>query len=248
MRNAITTTKSLVRFNSEEVLMIFLYAILIGFIFSFRSWGDPFSYIVGLSNWLYFGALGFIVTLSIIFIQKVIGAHSGIIPTFRITSIYFIISLVIVFLTSGLITFFLPPGFTTSENKRMMLGRTRYKEAFSDYLRLGFGGIVACVFLGIFFSFAFFPERLMALSSLFFLYAFYSLIPIDLLLSWQDKTTGVSNGMAILYPSRSTYVFCLVFIFAGYILSYTRTIFFSIIFSILIALFVSIMWFLKKEK
>jgi hypothetical protein len=250
MRNTIALIKSHVRFTNHEVFLIIGYAFLVGFLFSFTQWGDAdgvFSWIIGLSNLIYYSALSFIVILTTIFFQKLVGAHIGILPTFQLTWGYVIVPLLIAFLTNGKIIMFFPPGYITTESLRNMMGRNRYREAFSDFLRIGLTAIFICVVLGTFFSLKFIPTQLIPIKEIFFFYAFYSLIPIDIIFSWNTKNPTISNAMSILYPSRSIYIFTIVFVALAYILSLTQTFFFTLLLSLLISFVAGLMWFLFKE-
>jgi hypothetical protein len=251
MRNTIALVKSHVRFSNHEVFLILGYALLMGFLFSFTKWGDEtgaYSLSVGLSQWAYYAALSFIVVLSVIFFQKFSGSHIGIIPTFHVTWAYIITSLILIVLTNGKVLLFFPPGFVTEQSLRNMLGRNRYFEAFSDFIRIGASGIFLCVVFGIFFSLKFIPQSLVPLKEIFFFYAIFSLIPIDIIFSWNVKKPALSNGMAILYPSRPLYIAILIFVLVAYVLSFTQTFFFSLLLSVILAIIAGLVWFLYKEK
>ncbi len=251
MRSIITSIKQDVFFEKEEYASIFLYTLLfafIGLLFTLQrertlEYAELLFFFI--QYILLFLAIIFLVTLS----QKIIGSLIG--SYVKITRSWagIIGSVFVSLFSSGFFFFFIPPRFSFTAIKHKMVGRFYRVLSHKDYATLS---TISIFILLIFLLFilttplqtVFFFEQL---GLIILLYIIYSLIPFDFLLSFFDKSGGVSLGLHILYKSRTWFVFCVVFVFAAYLLTIFNSVFLSILLASCMAAILAFYYFQTFE-
>ena len=248
MREVHAKVKQLARYSSGEIIALFVYGLTAGFVLSFNKWGgEVFDAGTGVDNLIYYTLISLFILFAATYVQKIVGAHSGVVPKFHFSLWSILIPLISIFITAGTVPFFMLPGFSTTENLSHMLGRNRFRKGFVDYMQIGMSGTVFLTVSGLFFSLPFLQNIFSGVNTTFFIFAALSLIPFDLVLKPIDKKCGVSNACGIFFCSRSLYIFAIIFLLLAFILSQTTLFFISLLVSVGLAFCVALLYFLYEE-
>ncbi|MBI2665184.1 hypothetical protein HYX12_01015 [Candidatus Woesearchaeota archaeon] len=170
------------RFNRDEILALLTAAILTGFIFSFRDWGDQFNLAVGLTNVV----LGTLSASLLFFIrytsQKWYGLFEGYNVTFKPWWTGMGIALILAFLTRGYLPLILIGGVSVAVMTRQRMGEYRYGFSYWNNGIIALWGIYSVLIAGILFGLGlyFWPGNYFFNKGLWMslIFGFCTLIPI----------------------------------------------------------------------
>ena len=239
------------RTNKEEISTILLYALAIGFFFSFDNWGTESSVNLSIGFFhLISYTIGSLITLILYtygskFVGQSIGVHSFI----KTSYIGLFISLLIVMLSEGKLVLFIPPGFSFDMHPNLMKGRFYRHQTHKDFALSGIGSImfqlialllISTFSLDSFLLFSHMGEVLM-FSILF------SLIPFDLIIKPFEKRAGQSIGSSIIFKNRGLFVFIITFILVIYLVSVQFSFFVSLLFATFASLCIYLYYKFKIE-
>lgn len=196
-------------FTPLEIRGLILAVLITAFVFSFKDWGygDAFDFHVGLFN--YFNAI-LIVTLSFLIhisVQRIWSLGIGYRLEWKMWTIGLMFSVILTFLTNGVVWLILPGGFIVHHLAGHRLGWFRYDINYWALGLIAVTGTFATIFLVALFKglsvFVANPliEKLIAFNVA---YALYSLIPLPPL-----------DGSKTFYGSRMLYAFSTSFIIAA---------------------------------
>lgn len=199
------TTKELIsrvedfyKFNRQELVSLIIAVFIFAFMFSFRDWGETFEWAVGIKNLL---ITSFVVGLSFFFrlsCQKIYALSQGYLAEFKIWWVGVIFSLVLTFLTLGVIPLVLLGTMSVTFMVRQRLGEFRYGMSHKENTIISVWGIVGNLILALLFAYGYYylPQSYFFHQGLIFnmLMAICALLPLP----WLD-------GLSLFFGSRATY-------------------------------------------
>jgi len=221
------------QYAKKEVWILFWYALFIGFIFSYRDLRVDYGQ--GIENLVLYVVLGFFGLLAFSYIQKVASNFIGVKAEVQMSFIGIIISVIIAVLFSGLLFFFISPGFIL-RGKQARPGAKYIHKTWANFLEVAFAGTFFLLLLGLLFSTTNNIALFDSFGRLLIYIVLFSLIPFDLILSYFDRDFGATAGTAIIYKNFTAYVFILVFTIVALAMSYSSAFILSIVFGILAAI------------
>ncbi len=230
------------RFTPHELRGIIISILVIGFIISFREWGGAaFDAAEGLYN-LFNSIL--IAALSILvhdFGQRIWALASGYRLEFKMWTLGLIISLVIAFLSKGMIWLIIPAGFMMHHIAGYRLGWFRYGLNYFGQAMVALAGPLFTLMLVIILKIfnAFYPNPLLEKAIVFnVVYAITCLLPIPPL-----------DGSKIYFGSRMLYAFSVPAVAFSAILMLVKVpIFLALVLSLLIAVIMWLVYYISFEK
>lgn len=152
-RNFLDKFKRYGQFSQKEVKGIILSVIIVAFVLSFREWGkEHFSIAVGISNFLQsllFVTIGFIAhQLAHRFAALSIGYK----VEYQAWVVGLVVSLILAFVSNGVITFLAMGGITVTHLAVHRLGRFRYGLSYNTIGWIALAGPLANVSLAVIFK------------------------------------------------------------------------------------------------
>ena len=136
------------RIEVKEVIAMLLSAIGIGFVMSFRSWGDTaLDVAVGLTTLIVLSMAAFAFLLIRTWTQKWIALRKGYLTKYTIHKYTLPISLFMAFFTNGIVPFISLGELKIKESKRLRLGAFRYGLNYSDLAIIGIAAPVSMILL-----------------------------------------------------------------------------------------------------
>jgi hypothetical protein len=221
--------KEFFKFSWQEVTGLLIAAVISGFIFSFRNWGDTIPDLaIGLKNLLTMILISLISFLVHISFQKYFALSEGYRAEYKPWWVGMGISLIMSIVSLGFIPLVLIGGVNSSFMVRQRIGEFRYGYSYEDNSNIGLWGIYGTLILSIFFGTGLYynPESFFYSKGLLFnlIYAFCSFIP-----------TVQQDGLMMFFGSRSLYSFGLFLTMMASFLLLTQTkigIIISIIFTV----------------
>jgi len=215
-------------FSNTEIRQIFWTSLAFGFILSFRKWGSgkEVDLLAGVGNWLLallFVAMAMIAHVSL---QKIVAIKLGYTATYSYWLNGILLSVLLAFMSMGVIWFILPGSVMIAHTPGIRLGKFRYGLNLKDIARVALAGTIAHILLvmviGIFY-FAFGrSELLQAFILVNLLLAVYSLLPIPKI-DIPTKMDAGSDGLGMFFFSRTLYVLVLATVVCFAILSFLAT-------------------------
>ncbi len=209
--------KQFYNFNKQEISSLVIATLVIGFVFSFKDWGEEtFNAAKGVMNLL---ITIIIVGASLFFrlsCQKIYGLSQGYKAEFQVWYTGLGIGLIVSFLSLGKFPLALVGCVIAAHMVRQRLGEFRYGFSLWDNGMMSFWGILGNMILAIIFAIgAFFvPTSYFFTKGLIFniIMAFCSLLPIPQL-----------DGLAIFFGSRMLYAIAIFTVVLGTVLLLTKT-------------------------
>jgi len=239
-------------YKKQEWISIILSSLIFGFIFSFKMWGDEsFDLFIGLYNLTLFSIFSLFSILIMNFGYKFMALKFGYKTEYKVWRGGLIINLVMSFLTNGAAIFLTPGSFHISRNEGLMVGKTHFGIEFKEKSFLVFWSFFAVV-VYVLFAKMLLPLKLAkAIATTSYIIAFWSLIPIDLILIKFVKNQPASYGTTILWPMWSFAIFIVCFIFISAFLTFRVDAFWPLLISLLISLsiyFLFYFWFDPRKQ
>ncbi|MBI4738245.1 hypothetical protein HY772_01560 [Candidatus Woesearchaeota archaeon] len=152
-RNFIDKVKRYGQFSPKEIKGILLSVIIIAFILSFRQWGkEHFSIAIGINNFLqtlFFVGIGF---LAHQIAHRAAALSIGYKVEYQAWVIGLVISLILAFVSNGVITFLAMGGIAVTHLAVHRLGRFRYGLGYHTMGWIALAGPLANVALAIIFK------------------------------------------------------------------------------------------------
>ncbi len=213
----IERTKEFYKFDQQEIFGLLVVTLVMGFIFSFRNWGEEqFNLIFGLKNLFLAIIVAGISLWFKISCQKVYGLTSGQSNTFKVWWNGIIIMLVLVFITRGWLPLALVGGMVSSFMVKQRLGEFRY--GFSTWV-MGisaawaiWGSLIMAIFFaigGYFFPQSFFFDIGLKMNLMI---AFCSWLPLP-----------QQDGLSLFFGSKGLWTLAILAILSAAVLLLTKT-------------------------
>jgi hypothetical protein len=209
--------KEFYNFDKQEVFGLLVVTLILGFVFSFRNWGeDQFNLIFGLKNLFLAIIVAGISLWFKISCQKVYGLSSGQSGTFKVWWNGLVIMLVIAFITRGWVPLALVGGMISSFMVKQRLGEFRY--GFSTWV-MGisaawsiWGSLIMAILFAI--GLYFFPQS-------FFFDVGLKMNLIIALCSWLPLPQ--QDGLSLFFGSKGLWMLAILAILAAFVLLLTKT-------------------------
>lgn len=223
----------------KELAPIFVGALIIGFVLSFRDWGsETLDVAAGLSSLLLSTIIALCVIVIRLLIQKWLALREGYIITLTFHKWGLVASIFLAFFTSGFVPYVTPGELKVQMSKRLRLGAYRYGLNHGDIAKLAVAGSLFSVLLMILvkpLAFAF-PESFLIykLVQVNAAIAFCSLMPLP-----------GSDGFWLLYHKRALWVFVIAFV-GLYFFLILQVMVFSYVLAVVLAILVTFIfkkWF-----
>ena len=197
------------RFSQQELIGLIVGTLVVGFIFSFRNWGDGgFDLLLGLRN---FSVVVLAAGLSLfgrVACQKIYALSIGYQMEFRTWWVGLGIMLVLVFLSAGYLTLVLAGGAWLAFMTRQRLGSFRYGHNYEEQAIVGLWGILGSLIMAgafrvgdYFLPGVLFFEKGMMISVIF---AICTVLPIPRM-----------EGLSIFFGARGIYWLSLAIVLVG---------------------------------
>jgi hypothetical protein len=213
----IERVKEFYNFDKQELFGLLIATIVIGFIFSFRHWGeDQFNLAYGFKNLFLASIVAGISLWFKISCQKIYGLTSGQSNTFKVWWNGIVIMLVLAFITQGWIPLVLVGGAVSSFMVKQRLGEFRY--GFSTWvLAISaswaiWGSLIMATFFAI--GAYFFPQNFFFDIGLKMnlMIAFCSWLPLP-----------QQDGLSLFFGSKGLWMLAVLAILAAAVLLLTKT-------------------------
>lgn len=132
----------------KELISMFLSALVIGFVMSFRSWGtDAIDIVMGITTFIVLTLSAFVFIIIRTWTQKFVALKKGYLTTYTFHKYTLPISVVLTFFTNGIIPYVSPGDLKIKESKRLRLGSFRYGLNYSDLAIIGIAAPVSMILL-----------------------------------------------------------------------------------------------------
>jgi hypothetical protein len=253
------------RYESKEALGLVSISVVLGFILSFRDWGDPLPvFKVGMLNWINSALVVFLSLVIVTSVQKLFAIKKNHNVNYKPWLVGLFVSFFVALFTEGNWLFLLPGGLLFSSLKLGHLG-DEYEGRVVHHTRaiVAFMGplthlILAYIFNALFLS-GFDNYLVDKLITLNLVLAITTILPIPQMESLVSKISGMKrtynlfkkptalHGFYIFFDSRTFYVFSLVLILALASLMYSFHSLYSFIVAGLLASMISIIYLFSKE-
>ena len=204
-------------FSKQELIGLALAAIVTGFIFSFKDWGDQeLDVVLGFRNLILATTIA---TISLFFrfsCQKIYGLSQGYKAEFKVWWLGLFIALILAFLTAGKLPVILAGTMAVSFMVKQRLGEFRYGFSYWENAMISYWGVLGNLILGLLSGIGsyFFPQNYFFTKGMIFniIMAFTSLLPLPQL-----------DGLAIFFGGRILYIMAIVLTMVAAILIITQT-------------------------
>jgi len=248
-------------FTKNEFLHIFIIAIVLSFIFSFRSWGaTTFDALIGVFNWLLFLFIAFLSLVIYESAHKIVAYHHnasskmeiwfikrlgfppsshsgrktffGLYFTIPKIPIGIILSLILIFVSNGKFIFASLHNTIISSKRDL---RIKHKHLFLtnfEIATIALAGPIISLLVALIATNLGFPD----IAKLNYFIAIFSMLPLHSL-----------DGGKIFIGSRALYVFSIVFIIFSIILLQSLTLVSTILMALMIAIILVIIYYYKSE-
>lgn len=269
MRTTVENLYKNASYSQYELISILAFGFIIGFLFAFDNWGvgGLYNKSVGIQNLLLYSIACIFVLFVFTYVQKVIGVLVGVHASHQISWVYLVISILLCFLSAGKIVVFIPPTLHIRQLEHLSIGRKPFAFSIKNLRIFALLPLLALVTTAVIIS-ELLPVSGAAASTIFwvsFLTVLYSLIPIEFLVSLPTvfargkvemfspslahnvETKGISLGSILLYGSKMNFIFALIFLICSLISQVTTGVLFTILFSFLVALSMTTIYFVKTE-
>ena len=145
------------QYSRKEFFIFLLSSVFSGFILSFRKWGtDVFNPAEGISNFIQFTLLFFIIYFVFVSVQKYLAAYLGYECRYELWMFGPVIGLMITFMTYGFVPFLYLGTVHLTEIPRLRLGKLRQAVKIGDLRWVGLVGPLAVLVLMVFFILPFY--------------------------------------------------------------------------------------------
>ncbi|MBN2881650.1 hypothetical protein JXM83_06395 [Candidatus Woesearchaeota archaeon] len=189
------------KFDKKEVAIVLIVALVIGFITSFTKWGSDATpdVVVGLSNLFISTIISLVILLMFISVTKFTAIKRGYDVKIETSPIMIFISIMVSFISYGVVWFFPIMGLSISHNKKLRLGMFRYEANLKEMSMISFVGPFAILLMSFFFKIFmnmaqidsfWFAESIKIATFL----AVYTMLPLPKM-----------NGLHIIFDSREKY-------------------------------------------
>ncbi len=204
-------------FSRQEIGWLAIAAMVVGFIFSFRDWGDSeFDAVLGFVHFFLLVIICMFSFLVRFTLQKYYALSMGYLAEFKVWWVGLAISLVMVFLSMGKVPLVLLGGVSVAFMSRQRIGEFRYGFSYRQNAEIAFWGILGNLILAFLFSVGlyFFPEsylfdKAMWINITMGFFAFLPLVQMD--------------GLSIFFGSRTMFILGFVMFIIGAVLIATQT-------------------------
>lgn len=253
LQSAIHAYKKHGKFSATELKHLFITALIFGFIFSFRRWGDTsgnFNAIIGIQNIILFTLITMLTLAFMISVQKFMSIKIGFQTTYRMWGMGLVISLFFTFLTNGLPILLTPGGIDVKYKEAWQLGYFYKGPVLRKIGIVAFWGLVANVLLAALITIL--PIETMLQRNLLlaiFLIGVFSLFPLDSLFAIWLPHLPHSNGTIFIQTATWIGIFATTFFIAGWLSVYFLGLW-SLLVAIIVSTFFLFLWkmFLAKNK
>ena len=160
-RETLARVQDYFTFTKQELIGLVVAVLLVGFIFSFRDWGeDAFNFVIGLKNFILTIAAAGIVIIFRFACQKVYGLAEGYKVSFKPWWGGYVIALVLAFVTRGYVPLVLIGTSGAAFISKHRMGEYRYGYSYWNQGIIGMWALYASIIIAALFSFAqyIFPE------------------------------------------------------------------------------------------
>jgi hypothetical protein len=230
------------KFSRQEITGLIAAVLVTAFVFSFRDWGpENFDFSIGLRNFILMLVVTTVTFAARFSSQKIWGLEEGYKAEFKVWWIGLGISLVITFLSLGIIPLIVVGSMVSAFMVKHRLGEMRYGFSYEDNADIAARGVIVNLGLATIFSIGllFFPESYLFSKGVLLnlVMGICSLIPLPQL-----------DGLSIFFGNRVKY-FTLIFvtILFGFLLLSRLKI--GIIIAVIIVIIASIKtWLMTSEK
>ncbi len=270
MRTTVENLYKNASYSHFELISILSFGFIIGFLFAFDNWGigDVYNRSVGIQNLLLYVIAAIFVMFLFTYIQKVIGVLVGVHASHRVSWVYLAISILLCILSAGKLIIFIPPTLHIRQQEHLSIGRKPFAFSVKNLRIFALLPVLALVTIAVVVS-EVFPISDAAASAIFwvsFLTVLYSLIPIEFLvnipmvfarekaeiivsehMTHKTETKGTSLGSILLFGSKMNLIFAFIFLICSLISQVTTGVIFTILFSFLVALAMTTIYFIKTE-
>jgi len=235
------TIKKYFHFTKDEIRDMFVTIVFLGFMFSFRQWGEPFSFAAGVFNWINASLVVLLVMLIYISMQRIVGIRKGYQTQYKMWFWGLIIAIAITFATGG----YFVPAFLGMviifhmEGHR--LGSFRYGLNYKELGIISLMGPLSIIILGLIFKLLTFASSSPLVYKAMIICALVASVNM-LPLPWID-------GGNVFFGSRLLWVFSFIGIVAASSLMYFISSFWGVIFGALaVAILGAAVWFVFFEE
>jgi hypothetical protein len=192
--------KRFLRFSKQELSTIVIATLIMGFIFSFRDWGDTtFNLSMGLTHLILTVLIVFVSIIFKLTCQKLYALSTGYKAEFKVWWAGLIIALVFAFITKGIVPLVLTGTIVTSFMVKQRLGEFRYAHNYEENAMAAQWGVYGALIMAMIFAIGllYFPESYFFNMGVFFnlVMAASALIPIPQL-----------DGLTIIWGSKLYYI------------------------------------------
>ncbi|MBT4539110.1 hypothetical protein HOI26_00030 [Candidatus Woesearchaeota archaeon] len=204
--------KNRFQIHPKELKLLLWATLITAFIFSFQDWGvDTFDIVYGLQHLLILIVLVAIIFFFWLTVQKIYGLAKGYNVEFQIWWLGLLVALGLVFMTLGEFALVVVGGVVVSFLPKQRIGEFRYAYSYFEAGMVAFWGLLANMFLAIFFALGLYysPESYFFSKGLLMtlIMAIVTLIPFDLIkLKFPRFPTPNLPGLQILFASHILYI------------------------------------------
>ncbi len=229
-------------FSRNEIRDIIVTVLILGFMFSFRSWGfGKFDVNAGIQNLvssILIVALALLVHVSA---QRMLALRKGFQIEYQMWIYGLLAALVICFVSRGYVVLVIAGGIMMYSLEGHRLGKWRYHMSHKDLGMVSLIGPVMNIALAIFFKLLLMisPNNILLTRALAInlWFAFFTMLPIPKL-----------DGLNVFYMGRSTWAFAFMgILIASLLLYFSTSIFWSIIAAVVAGLLAMVLWFIYLE-
>lgn len=229
-------------FSGTEIRDIIITVIVLGFMFSFRSWGvekfDPNAGIQNMISGILIVALALLVHISA---QRMLALRKGFQIEYQMWIYGLLAALVICFVSRGYVVLVIAGGIIMYSLEGHRLGKWRYQMSQKDLGMVSLIGPLANIVLAILFKLLLMisPNNALLTGALAInlWFAVFTVLPIPKL-----------DGLNIFFMGRSTWAFAFIgILIASLLLYFSTSIFWSIVAAVVAGLLAMVLWFVYLE-
>ncbi len=246
------TTQKYLKFNAKEIQSVILTVVVLGFIFSFRSWGvSEFNALYGLVNFVIAVALiGFSLIVKLC-AQKYASIKVGYAAEFRPWLLGLALGVLLSFASNGKFIFLAIGGMTFSLIETIRIGHFRHGLNYETMGWLSAFGVITNILLAALFkillnlSFINQDFAIMAISINLWM-ALYGILPIPFIKNMHAIDT--SDGLNLLIGSRWAYVGVFALVISSIVAILFLPVISAVIATLFFTLFIWVMYYILYEQ
>ncbi|MFT7616204.1 MAG: hypothetical protein ACI8Y7_001033 [Candidatus Woesearchaeota archaeon] len=248
MRHVVTAFKEKVAYNKDEFIVVFLFSVILGFLFSAKTLFTE-AHHVFVSDFIITSAVALIIVFFFTLVMKMTGVVTGVYPIVTVSHFWLVVAVILALMSRGFIIIFIPPGFLLHASNRMLLGRKPGEPGLREQTMMAVLSICSLIVLALFVDSMNIHSQVQGtFVSMAYMYAIYSLVPFDFATKMMfENDEGATCGAVIFFKSRTIFVFMILFVLASLIGLFADGYIVWAAFAFIIAFLGAIIYYFKSE-